>query len=209
MLSAQRTRFALLTALALALSLGLVACSDDSLTSPADRAPQASLDEQWQAEVDALRAEIGDEAMAELAPQLEQARAELGDTAAKHGARLYLAYVTTTFDDLGIYGNGRSNVLGQFTTVGQSTVDFSTDPPTQYVDTVITDTDGEEIYTEGVGQVVANADFTGAEITGTVEFVGGTGPYANVAGTTWYFGNVDFVAATGWYLAWGWINLNG
>jgi len=197
-----------LFALLLATSLGLVACSDDTLTSPTDPAPQASLDEQWQTQVDALRAEIGDEAMAELTPQLEQARASLGDTAAKHGARLYLSYATTTFDQAYIYLTGWGTVIGPYTAVATNVVDNSVYPFIQYTTTTHTDQDGDEITFDSVGTGTLNEDGTVTEFSGSAEWTGGTGRYAGATGTLCYTGNANLVEFTGQILYWGWIDLN-
>ena len=202
-----RLRSAVLGTLLLLLAIGLVACSDDTITSPADPATSQTLDDVWQTEVDALAAQVGAEVMEELAPQLEQARASLGDVALKHGRRFYLAFATTTFDEEFIYSDGWSTVTGPHTAISASEADYTHDPPIQTTVTTITDGDGEDLVLLTDGFFTIAEDGLAIEFWGGGDFDGGTGRYEDASGSVRYFGDASFITATGRILYYGWISL--
>ena len=200
-----RVKLALLTTLALAVSLGLIACSDDTLTSPADPVPQTSLDAQWQAQVDALRAEIGDEAMAELAPQLAQARASLGDLDQKHGGQLLLVFEATSFSDAdpNIYYEGVGAPLGRHTAYSPFVADFETFE--QYGTTYWTAANGDELVADWSGTFTADLETGALTYSGSLDFSGGDGRFATATGSGGYCGDANLYAGAGQIVWYGWI----
>lgn len=203
-----RIKHALLTALVLAMSLGLVACSDDAVTSPADPAAPTALDEAWNSAVADLAAHAGPDVMADLQPQLDQARAQLGDMPLKHGRRLYLSYATTSFDDDLIYSDGWSTLSGHFTASATFELDYTTDPFGQTTVTTITDTDGDQYVIETVGYFTVSEDGIAIQFWGDGAFSGGTGDYAGIGGSARYIGDASFATASGRILYMGWVSLN-
>ncbi len=202
-----RQRVTLIVPFLFLLSLGLVACSDDTLTSPAGSEPQVSLDDAWQHEVNALAAQVGAEVFEELAPQLEQARDSLGDDALKHGRRLYLSYATTAFDEEFLYYDGWSTISGHFTGSATFELDYTTDPFGQTTLKTLTDGNGDDHVIETIGFFTVSEDGLNIRFWGNSEFVGGTGRYEDATGSARYMGDASFVTATGRILEIGWVSL--
>ncbi len=202
-----RQRIALFVPFLFLLSLGLVACSDDTLTAPTGSEPQTSLDEAWQHEVDALAAQVGPDVMAELAPQLEQARESLADGALKHGRRLYLSYATTAFDEELLYYDGWSTISGAFTGFATHELDYTTDPFGQTTLKTLTDGNGDDHVIATIGFFTVSEDGLNIQFWGDGEFAGGTGRYDGATGSVRYFGDASFVTATGRIVEFGWVSL--
>ncbi len=201
------------------LSLGLVACSDDTVTSPTGTDPQPSLDDVWQTEIDAIAAmDGGAELLEELAPELEQARASLDDTALKSGGSLFIALQRTQVEvvppypppyvHLLIYYQGVGTVLGRHTGFSDSYVDITVVPAVQTGITTYTDAHGDDLVIDSLGYSDVGPQEGTTAIWGDGTVTGGTGRFEDASGNASYIGLVDDAAAAARVVWVGWIHLD-
>ena len=189
-----------LIALLIALSLGLMACSDDEPLAPtaSDDTPDVSMDITQHPTYQAImQMESGAELLAQL-PAFEK-------RFCPPGARLLLVYESTTFsaDDPYIHYEGVGVPLGRHTAYSTNVVDMETFE--QHGTTYWTAANGDELVADWAGTFTwdpATGDATGG---GSLEFAGGSGRFAGASGPGGYAVEANLYAGEGLCVWYGWI----
>lgn len=203
--------------------LGLTGCSEETphaLAPATDTLNQTNAADLWQNALDEVAAMEGGEAiLAELAPQIEAARATYTDAASKHlGARLFIAIDRTEVTlvppfppphvNLEIDYFGVGTLIGRHTGFSPLTQDITVFPFVQWGemtffssnnDELVCDFTGTSVPTETEGEVVFDGDIT---------FTGGTGRFAGASGTGHYHGTASEITWTGRAIWWGLVDLD-
>jgi len=220
MLFNRKYRNFLLTTMLALFAFALVSCSSDDPATPTSLSEDTELttEEIWLAAHADLTRQVNDPAMMEeLAPILEEARAQLDNDMLKHRGRFLLTYSTTAVQivpppppptiHLHIDYNGFGTVLGRHTGFSDSYNDITVVPATQVTTSYSTDAHGDVLDWTSFGYFENSEDGLIVSFWGDITHTGGTGRYDGATGSSRYYGKANNVELAGWFLTWGWLNL--